>query len=182
MLIAGAVYFCASAERDVARSIETSTRGILWYNALPCGKQTTPKILPWPESASELYRPRDRRLSAKLVPTYVDIGCLVVSVTDPFGSILSFLDRSLYFFFQATPQMYSRDWVDLRQTTRRNIFNLWISAVFKECYSASETARHFFQNSRGIQREHCIAVTEHWNKPQNWAHILFYIMKSEDRV
>jgi hypothetical protein len=27
---------------------------------------------PWPESASELYRPSDRRLSAKLVPTFPD--------------------------------------------------------------------------------------------------------------
>jgi hypothetical protein len=28
----------------------------------------------WPESASELYRPSDRRFSAKLVPTFVDKG------------------------------------------------------------------------------------------------------------
>jgi hypothetical protein len=27
---------------------------------------------PWPESVSELYRPSDRRLSAKLVPTFTD--------------------------------------------------------------------------------------------------------------
>jgi hypothetical protein len=27
------------------------------------------KKTPWPESAKELYRPSDRRLSAKLVPT-----------------------------------------------------------------------------------------------------------------
>jgi hypothetical protein len=35
----------------------------------PCSanKQTM-----WPESASELYRPSDRRLSAKLVPTLAD--------------------------------------------------------------------------------------------------------------
>jgi hypothetical protein len=48
---------------------------------------------PWPESASELYRPSDRRLSAKLVPTFADRGCHVVSVTDPHGCILGFLDR-----------------------------------------------------------------------------------------
>jgi hypothetical protein len=29
---------------------------------------------PWPESESELYRPSDRRLSAKLVPTFADKG------------------------------------------------------------------------------------------------------------
>jgi hypothetical protein len=47
----------------------------------------------WPESASELYRPSDRRLSAKLVPTFADRGSQVVSVTDPYGRILGFLDR-----------------------------------------------------------------------------------------
>jgi hypothetical protein len=29
---------------------------------------------PWPESATELYRPRDSHLSAKLVPNFADIG------------------------------------------------------------------------------------------------------------
>jgi hypothetical protein len=48
----------------------------------------TYKRTPWPESASELCRPNDRRLSAKLVPTFADRGCHVVSVTDPYGSIL----------------------------------------------------------------------------------------------
>jgi hypothetical protein len=47
---------------------------------------------PWPESASELYRPSDRRLLAKLVPSFADRGCHVVNVTDPYGRILGFLD------------------------------------------------------------------------------------------
>jgi hypothetical protein len=47
----------------------------------------------WPKSSSELYRPSDRRLSAQLVPTFADRGCHVVSVTDPYGRILGFLDR-----------------------------------------------------------------------------------------
>jgi hypothetical protein len=34
---------------------------------------------------SELYRPSDRRLSAKLVPTLADRGCRVVSATNPHG-------------------------------------------------------------------------------------------------
>jgi hypothetical protein len=34
------------------------------------------KQTPWPESASELYRPRDHRLSAKLMPTFEDRGVL----------------------------------------------------------------------------------------------------------
>jgi hypothetical protein len=42
-------------------------------------------------------RPSDRRLSVKLVVTFGDRGCVVVSVTDPYGLILGFLDRSSYF-------------------------------------------------------------------------------------
>jgi hypothetical protein len=57
----------------------------------------TNKQTPWSESASELYRPSDRRLSAKRLPIFAVKGCHVVSVTDPFGRILGFLDRSRYF-------------------------------------------------------------------------------------
>jgi hypothetical protein len=39
-------------------------------------------------TASELYRLSDRRMSAKLVPTFADSGCHVVSVTDSYGRIL----------------------------------------------------------------------------------------------
>jgi hypothetical protein len=42
---------------------------------------------PWSESTSELYRPSDRRLSAKLMLTFADSGCHVVSITDPYGRI-----------------------------------------------------------------------------------------------
>jgi hypothetical protein len=66
----------------------------------------------WPESASELYRLGDRRLSAKLVSTFAHRGCHVVSVTDPYGHILDSLEQSCYFFFQAAPQLYSLGWVD----------------------------------------------------------------------
>jgi hypothetical protein len=66
------------------------------------------KKLPWPESASELYRPIDHHLLAKLVPPFVDRGCHVVSVTDAYGHILRYLDRGRYFFFQVAPQLYSR--------------------------------------------------------------------------
>jgi hypothetical protein len=58
------------------------------------------------------YRQSDRSLSAKLVPTFADRECHVVSVTDPFCRILTFLDRSRYLFFQVAPQLYSRGWVD----------------------------------------------------------------------
>jgi hypothetical protein len=55
-------------------------------------------IIPWPKSASELYRPSDRRLSAKSVPTFAVRECRVVSATDPYGSIFHFIspDRIIY--------------------------------------------------------------------------------------
>jgi hypothetical protein len=39
---------------------------------------------------SELYRPSDCRLSARLVPTFGDRGCPVISATDPYDHILDF--------------------------------------------------------------------------------------------
>jgi hypothetical protein len=38
---------------------------------------------------------------------FADRGCHVVSVTDPYGRILGFLDRNRYFFYQVAPQLYS---------------------------------------------------------------------------
>jgi hypothetical protein len=55
------------------------------------------KKTPWSESARELHRPSDSRLSAMGLPMFADRGCHVVSVTDPYGRILNFLDRSRYF-------------------------------------------------------------------------------------
>jgi hypothetical protein len=47
-------------------------------------------------------------MSVKLVLTFVDRGCRVVSAMDPHGRIPGFLDRSRYYFFQVAPQLYSR--------------------------------------------------------------------------
>jgi hypothetical protein len=71
-------------------------------NCYPCQESNTgrPECLtvkntPWPESASELYQPSDRRLSTKPVPTLEERGRRVVSVTDPYGRILGYLDQCL---------------------------------------------------------------------------------------
>jgi hypothetical protein len=58
------------------------------------------------------YIDRATAALAKLVQTFVERGCYVVSVTDPYGRILGFLDWSYYLFFQIAPQLYSRGWVD----------------------------------------------------------------------
>jgi hypothetical protein len=63
-------------------------------------------------SFGEIYRPSHRRLSVKIVLTFADRGCRVVSTTDPHGRILGFLDRSRNFSIQVAPQLSSRCWVD----------------------------------------------------------------------
>jgi hypothetical protein len=66
----------------------------------------------WSESASELYRPSNRRLSAKWLPTCADRGCHMVSVMDPYGRILGFSRQEPLLFYQVAPQLYSRGSVD----------------------------------------------------------------------
>jgi hypothetical protein len=73
------------------------------HSPIPLKKKTL-----FPESASKLYRPNDHGSSAKLVPTFADRGCHVVSMTDPYGRILGFLDWNHYFFFQVAPHLYSQ--------------------------------------------------------------------------
>jgi hypothetical protein len=70
-----------------------------WYYNKIQHTNTHKKTL-WSESASELYLLSDRRLSAKWLATFADKGCHVVSVTDPYGRILGFLDRSRYLFIK----------------------------------------------------------------------------------
>jgi hypothetical protein len=47
------------------------------------------------------------------MPNFTDRRYHMVSVTDPYDRVLGFLDRSRYFFFQVSPQLYSQGWVDL---------------------------------------------------------------------
>jgi hypothetical protein len=47
--------------------------------------QVNYQLTPWLGSASELHRPNDRRLSAKLVPSIAVKGCYVVSHTAVFS-------------------------------------------------------------------------------------------------
>jgi hypothetical protein len=61
----------------------------MYNNTLAVGMKTS-----LPESVSELYPPRDRRLTAKLVSTFEERGCHVVSMRDPYVRDLDFLDRS----------------------------------------------------------------------------------------
>jgi hypothetical protein len=62
------------------------------------------KKTPWSESASELYRPSDRRMSAKWLPTCVDRRRHVVSMTDPSGHISRFSRQEPLLFYQVAPQ------------------------------------------------------------------------------
>jgi hypothetical protein len=62
------------------------------------------KKTPWSESASELHRPSDSRLSVKWLPTFADRGCHVVSVPDPYGRILDFFRQEPLLFYQVATQ------------------------------------------------------------------------------
>jgi hypothetical protein len=92
-------------QRDRNNSEEVWTKVITPFSLVEVGLSlggTLPPLLrwkskikkklktPWSEFASELYGPSDRRLSAKLLPNFADRGCQVVSVTDPYGRIISF--------------------------------------------------------------------------------------------
>jgi hypothetical protein len=82
--------------------IHKSSYRLMLQTAVGAAQQIQPQPkteqTPWPESASELYKPRHGRLSAKIA----DRGCHVVSVTDPYGRILGFLDRIRYFFLPSS--------------------------------------------------------------------------------
>jgi hypothetical protein len=59
-----------------------------------------------------MVRVRERTIPTERPPLVgeasAERGCHVVSVTNPYGRILGFLDRSRYFFFQVAPQLYSQ--------------------------------------------------------------------------
>jgi hypothetical protein len=59
-----------------------------YETSIQSGKQN--KQTTWPESASELYGPSDRCLSAKLVPYFLIEGCRVVSAADSLRSYSRF--------------------------------------------------------------------------------------------
>jgi hypothetical protein len=66
---------------------------------------------------NSVYSGRERTIPTERSPLVNEFSanfceCHVVSATDPYGSILGFLDRSRYFLFQVAPQLYSRCWVD----------------------------------------------------------------------
>jgi hypothetical protein len=100
--------YCCMLERVAHKEVSLSSHpppletGAQHWESMLYTKQTNKKQTPWSESANELYRPNDSRLSAKLLPTFADRGCHVVSVTNPYGRILGVLYRSRYFFLPST--------------------------------------------------------------------------------
>jgi hypothetical protein len=81
--------FCAAVGCQNA-CLSVLSPSAFWERGQHNKKQTS-----WPESASELYRP-------KLVPNLEDRRCRVVSATDSHGRILGFLDWSRYFFLSGS--------------------------------------------------------------------------------
>jgi hypothetical protein len=73
---------------------------------------STRKKIPGLQSVSELHRPSDRRLSAKLVPTLADRGCRMVSAKNSHGRLLRFSRPEPLLSFLVAPQLSWRGWVD----------------------------------------------------------------------
>jgi hypothetical protein len=67
------------------------------------------KKTPWSESASELYRPSDRRLSAKWLPTFADRDGQRDGSLWPY---FRFSVQEPLLFYQVAPQLYSQGWMD----------------------------------------------------------------------
>jgi hypothetical protein len=140
---------------------------------------TTTKQTPWLWSASELYRPSDRRLSAKLVQTLANRGCRVVSAVN-FG----FLDRGRYFSIQVAPQLSSRGWVDpvpdpllLRKSgsSGNRTRNLWICSqelwpldhrggLKRRDIHASSGIRTYDSSDQAGKDISCLTPRDHWDQ------------------
>jgi hypothetical protein len=75
---------------------------------------------PWPEPASELYRPSDRRLSAKLVPTFAERWVSRSQDKDRGSMSLAFRDLSLIrnFGIQSLATSYLEAIPTIRHTTQ----------------------------------------------------------------
>jgi hypothetical protein len=110
---------------------EDLPRDLLTLNSnITVGCMTKPNSVTWVRERN--VRLSDRRLSAKLEPTFADRG---VRATDPYGRILGFLDRSRYFFLSSSssiiPMRLSRP--HSRPTTSQKLWyrrqlnpDLWI--------------------------------------------------------
>jgi hypothetical protein len=99
------------------------------------------KETPWLESASDLYRPNDRRLTAKLVPTFADRGCHVVSVTDPYGRILGFLNREALRFLSSSSSVVLTRLSGPRSRPTTSQKNLLAPGIQLDLYSGTLTTR-----------------------------------------
>jgi hypothetical protein len=108
-------YAAAAASSSTLMNLPKLGVGFLflihWPESMPTHKNK--KQTPWPQSASDLYRPIDHRLSAKLVPTFSDRGLLRIQRGGSRTTLISvFLDLNCYIFFQVAPHLYSWGWVD----------------------------------------------------------------------
>jgi hypothetical protein len=100
---------------------------------------------PWPEFASELYRPSDRRLSVKLVPNYADRGCHAVSATEI--EIFSPADMQRRFeetfYFHLQSKRISQSW---REVGKRADGPISCRMLRRSCYQVDVTIRPILRN------------------------------------
>jgi hypothetical protein len=78
---------------------------------LPCVGTKLKNDTPWSESASELHRPSDRRLSA-VSANFLRIESATWSAWRIPMAVFSVFWQEPLLFYQIAPQLYSRGWVD----------------------------------------------------------------------
>jgi hypothetical protein len=95
-------------------SVLTSTAmlGIKQFYISFTNKAMKIKQTPWPESARELYRTSERRLSVKVVPTFYGQRTWRAQRDWSLRPYSRFSRPEPLLFFQVAPQLYSRAWVD----------------------------------------------------------------------
>jgi hypothetical protein len=114
-------------------------------------------------------------MAAKLVPTFADRGYRVVSATDPHGCILSFPDRSRYYFFQVAPQLYSQGWVDpipdpllLRKSgsAGNRTWDLWICS--QELWPLEHRGSSWIRIEYFVYSFALLFLEQNWYKQHRW--------------
>jgi hypothetical protein len=89
----------------VPRGISQSSQSASGHKICICTKQTNSVASVRKRTIPTERPPLVSEVSANF---FADRGCHVVSVTNPYGRVLGFLDRSRYYFFLVAPQLYSR--------------------------------------------------------------------------
>jgi hypothetical protein len=133
------------------------------------------KLTPWPEFASELYRPSDSRFSAKLVTNFEDRGCIVVSVTDPYGILVSMRFKNYYYY-----NYYYRYFI--RENISRATFGSTATTVYPPLvmHTRNQISQQSFISTFLRTREEGRSITENVSVTASLISVLWVVKMSTE--